>query len=269
METASRQKWVSHVRQLRTTFGAWLQARYQPALRRKANTLQFITQSAEMLKAGAIRHRRAILASLAILSTPPLAAHFLLPPPALEPYNDVAPTASPVIVALLSGERLVPPPPLPPELFISRDVDAEKRQLGTASREWSQLDSDFRQRLLALYKLMEGRGYRMALLEGYRSPERQAQLAQLGRHVTYAGPNQSYHQFGLAADSAFYRDGRIVISERDPWAMEGYRLYGQFAESLGLTWGGNWQLMDFGHVELRKRSLVAAGASKPSTSAKP
>ncbi len=37
--------------------------------------------------------------------------------------------------------------------------------------------------------------------------------------------------------SAFKRDGKVVISERDPWAMRGYQLYGEVAESVGLDLG--------------------------------
>ncbi len=38
--------------------------------------------------------------------------------------------------------------------------------------------------------------------------------------------------------------------------MRGYQLYGQVAESLGLTWGGRWKMMDFGHIELRMRGVM-------------
>ena len=79
-----------------------------------------------------------------------------------------------------------------------------------------------------------------AVLEGYRSPERQNRLSG-NKNTTLAKAYQSYHQFGLAADVAFKRDGKVVISERDPWAMRGYQLYGEVAESVGLTWGGRWK----------------------------
>jgi peptidoglycan L-alanyl-D-glutamate endopeptidase CwlK len=103
-----------------------------------------------------------------------------------------------------------------------------------------------------VFRIMKERhGYDMALLEGYRSPERQELLASAGASVTNARAFQSYHQFGLAADCAFLRDGKLVISEKDPWAMRGYRLYGETAEAAGLTWGGRWTMMDFGHTELR------------------
>lgn len=156
-----------------------------------------------------------------------------------------------VIASLLAGERLVPPPALPPESFTTAEVLAERPALGSASRDWNLLDASFEQRLLHVFQRMRDLGYEMVLLEGYRSPERQNSLAAMGNNVTNAKAFQSYHQFGLAADSAFLREGKIVISERDPWAMRGYQLYGQEAEAMGLVWGGRWKMMDFGHVELR------------------
>lgn len=166
----------------------------------------------------------------------------------------------PQIAALLQGEQLVPPAPLPPEVFSTREVEVERPMLASASREWGALDADFRQRLLLAFKLMRDKyGYDMALLEGYRSPERQALLYARGPQVTQAGPNQSYHQVGLAADCAFYRDGKLVISEKDAWALRGYQLYGQVAESVGLQWGGRWTtLADLGHVELRRPGALQA-----------
>jgi peptidoglycan LD-endopeptidase CwlK len=167
------------------------------------------------------------------------------------------------VAALLLGEQLVPPPALPPELFTVQEVAALRPMLGTASRQWELLDADFRQRLLLVFKqLKDEHGYDAVLLEGFRSAERQAALAALGPSVTQAGAFESYHQYGLAADVAFLREGRIVISERDPWAMRGYELYGQVAESLGLQWGGRWRgLRDFGHVELRRPGAMRSGTA--------
>lgn len=171
-------------------------------------------------------------------------------------FEERAETADPVLAALLDGEHLVPPPPLPPEVFVTDELRRDRPEIASASRDWTLVDAEFRQRLLLLFQRMRERGYELALLEGYRSPERQAELAAMGANVTRAGAYQSYHQFGLAADLAFFRDGRIVISERDPWAMAGYRLLGERAEALGLTWGGRWKLMDFGHVELRRAGVL-------------
>ncbi|MGS1009194.1 M15 family metallopeptidase [Achromobacter anxifer] len=172
-------------------------------------------------------------------------------------YEDRTAGPDPRIQALLTGERLVPPPPLPPEVFTTREVELVRPNLGGASRDWNLLDADYRQRLLAAYRVMrEEHGYEMVLIEGYRSPDRQAELARMGSHVTNAGAYQSYHQFGLAADSAFLRDGKVVVSEKDPWAMRGYELFGETAERVGLTWGGRWKMMDFGHTELRRPGVM-------------
>lgn len=161
-----------------------------------------------------------------------------------------------VVSSLLNGEQLVPPPPLPPKVFASKDVLEIRPNIDSADRNWAMLDADFRQRLLLLFGIMEQSGYQMALLEGYRTPERQEMLAKSGSRVTNARAYQSYHQFGLAADIAFVRAGRLVISEKDKWAMAGYKLYGVEAERLGLTWGGRWQMADFGHIELRRAGVL-------------
>lgn len=162
------------------------------------------------------------------------------------------------IALLLEGERLSPPPALPPEVFTTREVELIRPAIAWGSRDWALLDDEFRQRLLTVFKLLRERhGYEAVLLEGFRSPERQAALAAMGSHVTQAAPGMSYHQYGLAADVAFLRDGRLVISEKDDWAMRGYELYGALADTAGLTWGGNWRMRDYGHVELRRPGVLS------------
>lgn len=205
------------------------------------------------------RHWLLLLALALILALPPLLILGFRGRVVLDGYDGTRQTDAGttfLVASLLKGEQLVPPPALPPEVFITREVEMVRPDLGLASRNWTMLNDDFRQRLLVVFRIMKERyGYDMALLEGYRSPERQASLAAKGSNVTNAGAYQSYHQYGLAADSAFYRDGKLVISEKDPWAMRGYQLYGQVAEAAGLVWGGNWKMMDFGHVELHKPGM--------------
>lgn len=177
----------------------------------------------------------------------------------LEGFDDRIDPLNPQVAHLLQGEHLVPPPPLPPEVFHTAEVEVVRPLLASADRRWEQMDPAFVQLLLRAFKIMkEEHGYDMALLEGWRSPERQTLLAAKGGHVTNASAWQSYHQWGLGADCAFYRDGKLVISEKDPWAMRGYQLYGEVAERLGLTWGGRWQMMDLGHVEWRKPGVREA-----------
>jgi len=203
------------------------------------------------------RHRVACAIGLPAVLIPSLLALVLSSPAMLPGYEEayVAPDAQ--VAALLQGERLVPPVALPPTAFTTAEVELVRPMLVGASRNWGLLHPDFSQRLLLAFKIMKERhGYDMALLEGYRSPARQDELARAGSHVTNARAYQSWHQYGLAADCAFWRDGKLVISEKDPWAMRGYQLYGEVAESLGLTWGGHWKLRDFGHTELRLRGVM-------------
>lgn len=149
------------------------------------------------------------------------------------------------IQVALRPEMLVPPPPLPPSTFIG----TERPGLETANRDWNRLDPNFVVTVLTVFARLEARGYPFTLLEGYRSPERQDALADAGPHVTNARAFQSKHQYGLALDAAPLRNGRLVISERDPWAMEAYLALGDEAEKAGLIWGGRWKLKDYGHIE--------------------
>lgn len=202
---------------------------------------------------------------LLLLLVPPALVFSLRGTVELEGYDSDVHRGKPtsLIAELLRGERLVPPRALPPEVFTSREVERIRPRTGAADRSWDKMDADFVQRLLVVYKVMlERHGYEMVLLEGYRSPERQDDLGLLPG-TTNAKAWQSYHQYGLAADSAFLREGKLVITERDPWAMRGYELYGQVAEELGLTWGGRWKLMDFGHVELRTAGRGPSARSRP------
>lgn len=153
----------------------------------------------------------------------------------------------------LDPERLVPPPPLPAVMFLGSDIPG----LETADRNWNRLDPVFMQRALLAFARVEARGYQMALLEGYRSPERQDSLASIGPNVTRARAYQSQHQYGLALDAAPVMNGRLVISERDPWAMQAYQVFGEEAEKAGLVWGGRWTFRDYGHIESSDRSRNA------------
>lgn len=188
----------------------------------------------------------------------------------------------PQIYALLDGQILAAPPEVEQSLIEEAIISASHIESGqfniqpkilnpniegiaishlhgdliSADRKWHKMNPRYKQRLLMVFKIMQQRyGYEMVLLEGYRSPERQNTLAG-NRHITRAKGFQSYHQFGLAADIAFKRNGKVVISERDPWAMRAYQLYGAVAESVGLTWGGRWtSIQDYGHSEYRMPGL--------------
>jgi len=202
---------------------------------------------------GYVRGNYVIVALVLLLLIGPAILAFMLSGKSMlggfEPTDRVA---NAQIAELLKGELLVPPPPLPPDMFTTAEVVQVRPMLVDASRNWQLLNPEYAQRLLLVFKIMKEKyGIEMALIEGYRSPERQNMLAGMGGNVTNAAAFQSYHQYGLAGDCAFVRNGKLVISEKDPWAMEAYRRYGEVAESVGLTWGGRWKLMDFGHTEYR------------------
>jgi peptidoglycan L-alanyl-D-glutamate endopeptidase CwlK len=203
------------------------------------------------------RHWASCAVGVPLILIPTVLALLLRRPDMLPGYEPVEAPVDAQVAALLKGEQLVAPAALPPLAFTTREVELVRPMLVDASRNWGLLHPDFSQRLLLAFRIMkEKHGYEMALLEGYRSPQRQDMLAGMGGHVTNARAFQSWHQYGLAADCAFWRDGKLVISEKDPWAMRGYQLYGEVAESLGLTWGGRWTMMDFGHTELRLRGVM-------------
>lgn len=235
---------------------------------RRGESLQDWSRRAQ----GAVRrHSAAAVAALAVVFVLPLVAVLLRGNFRVDSFDpNAAHAVDERVAGLLAGEELVAPPPLPPDLFTTTEVEEWQPLARSASRQWDLLDEAFRQRLLMSFKLLRAQyGYDMVLIEGYRSPQRQATLAALGPSVTRAGPFESYHQFGLAADCAFLRDGRIVISEKDPWAMAGYERYGQVARSLGLVWGGDWRnLRDLGHVELhrpRPRAGIDPGTAAASS----
>lgn len=79
------------------------------------------------------------------------------------------------------------------------------------------------------------------ITDGYRSNEEQTQLYALGRTkpgkiVTYAKAGQSPHNYGLAFDIAFRRDG----SKEARWDTLLYKSLAPLAKELCLEWGGNW-----------------------------
>lgn len=235
-----------------------------------SRTVTALDDTASRTSQWSARHRWPLVLSFVAWVGAPLLAFALQRWQELDGFDHtLAHATNEQVAALLNGEQLVAPPTLPPELFSTPEVERARPLVFQASRQWELLDDAFRQRLLLVFKIMrEQHGYDMVLLEGYRSPERQSQLAALGPRVTSADAFQSYHQFGLAADCAFISSGRIVITETDPWAARGYQLYGEVARSVGLTWGGGWRrIKDLGHVELSRPGVLAGSEAPTPTNA--
>ncbi|WP_174875397.1 M15 family metallopeptidase, partial [Vogesella oryzae] len=150
-----------------------------------------------------------------------------------------------------------------PEAF--QDAVSQQPRLRGADRDWNRLEPAFVQSVLHVMARMEARGFPMTLLEGYRSPERQDALAGQTTLVTKARGGQSKHQYGLAVDLAPVHNGKVVISERDPWAMQAYQALGEEAGNAALTWGGDWSFKDYGHIERSGSLKQLLSASNKST----
>ncbi|MGY0559715.1 M15 family metallopeptidase [Luteimonas sp. A277] len=209
------------------------------------------------------RHRVVLVVAALVLCVPPVLILVLRQQVVLEGFagEDLSVSRS-TIAVLMRGERLVPPPAPPPEVFTTAEAQRAMPEIATADRRWERLDPDLQQRVLAIYRVLaQEHGIRMVLVQGYRSPERQAELYREGR-VTRAGAWQSCHQYGLALDSAPMRDGKLQWDMGDPWTKRAYFLYGELAEEAGLVWGGSWSWGDFGHVEMRQACLAAREARR-------
>jgi len=82
------------------------------------------------------------------------------------------------------------------------------------------------------------------------------QYGQLGKHVTHAGPGESWHQWGAAVDAVPWLDAKTLawdITDDDPrWpeADEAWQCYGAAVRQAGLAWGGDWG-WDRPHCQLR------------------
>lgn len=211
------------------------------------------------LRGWLMRHWVLLTTVLALLAVPPLVILFSRQTVVLADFrgDDLSESGS-MVAQLLRGERLTPPPPPPPEVFTTQEVRRLRPEIVTADRKWEQIDADLQQRVLTIYEVMRRQyGYEMVLIEGYRSPERQAELMAGGK-ATRAGAWQSCHQYGLGVDSAPIRDGKLQWDMNDEWTRRGYYLYGELAEQAGLDWGGNWRsIKDYVHVEMSDRCKTA------------
>ncbi|MFT4249227.1 MAG: M15 family metallopeptidase [Pseudomonas sp.] len=176
--------------------------------------------------------------------------------------QDLAESTS-LVAQLLRGERLTPPPPPPPEVFTTEEIRRTRPEIVSADRRWDSIDAGLQQRVLAIFEVMRRQhGYEMVLIEGYRTPERQAELMAGGK-ATRAGAWQSCHQYGLAIDAAPIRDGRLQWDMEDAWTRRGYMLYGELAAQAGLEWGGSWRsIQDYVHVEMAAACRAARSAKR-------
>lgn len=103
-------------------------------------------------------------------------------------------------------------------------------------RDPSKLVPSFARKIDQLFRALRAQGYDPVFWEGYRSPERAAEMARLG-----VGIKDSMHSYGAAAD---------IIDRAKLWnAPAFFKALGAQAKALGLTWGGDWTRGDLPHVQ--------------------
>lgn len=123
------------------------------------------------------------------------------------------------------------------------------------------LDDDFRDEIEKLLQAAEdATGYQWVVTSGRRTMEQQSVLYQQGRTlpgkvVTNARPGQSAHNFGLAADLAPMRNGKIWWdAPRDVW-----KEMADIAVGMGLVSGYYFKtIFDAPHVESKDWREVRA-----------
>ena len=88
---------------------------------------------------------------------------------------------------------------------------------------------------------------------------------QSGRRVTYAGPGQSMHNYGLAFDAVPLSGGKPLWQTTKPEDKAMWELYGSLGVEQGLEWAGNWsRFREFPHMQeegARWRDLITQGGS--------
>ncbi len=99
------------------------------------------------------------------------------------------------------------------------------------------------------------------ITDGFRSNKEQTKLYAQGRTkpskiVTHARAGQSPHNYGLAFDIAFRKDG----TKEAKWTLSKYKKLAKLAKDLGLTWGGTWtKFRDNPHYELKNWKQLKEG----------
>ena len=121
------------------------------------------------------------------------------------------------------------------------DSDLEAIQAEGTSRAMDDLHPDFRPDVDALMGMLFDAGYPGTISGTYRSEEAQVAAYELGRSEIKEGGSHSTTLDGEPASMAI----DIISAEGNGWAdkqssFDFFEKLGEFAVSLGLTWGGDW-----------------------------
>lgn len=102
----------------------------------------------------------------------------------------------------------------------------------------------------SIVKSMAALGYPVRIVEGYRSIERQNELYSQGRTkpgkiVTNAKGGESFHNYGVAVDFVFLKEGYNASDKL-------WKTLGAVGEAVGFEWGGDWKVfVDKPHFEMK------------------
>lgn len=139
---------------LRMRFGGWCRQRWA----RLRLAFGFVTSGTAEAGLGAAHavgnrwqrlaqsardNRWLVFAALCILVTPLVLVFVLRSQIETGSYENLDEQKNAVVAQLLQGEQLVPPPPLPPEAFLTQEVEQVRPMLVSASRDWQLLDDEF------------------------------------------------------------------------------------------------------------------------------
>ena len=79
----------------------------------------------------------------------------------------------------------------------------------------------------------------------------QGTRADLGLHVTHAGPGESWHHYGEAFDAVPVRERKYLWEKHFPQ----WQTYGRIVVEEGLFWAGNWSgWREFPHAQTSPRA---------------
>jgi peptidoglycan L-alanyl-D-glutamate endopeptidase CwlK len=109
------------------------------------------------------------------------------------------------------------------------------------------VSSELASKMKQLEALAKKENIQFKVICGYRSPAEQNRLYAQGRTIPgrkVTWTKHSKHNDGKAFDIVMLKNGRA------DWNTSSYRRIGELGKQLGLVWGGDWKVGDFGHFEI-------------------
>ena len=116
------------------------------------------------------------------------------------------------------------------------------------SRALDDLSPEMREKAVELLARCVEAGIAIVVVDTLRTPEEHAQNLANGTSWT----KYSRHLDGDAIDIAPFESYALYGSDKIRWDATDtiWRKIGMIGESIGLRWGGRWQIPDLGHFEI-------------------